>query len=111
MSGDRPRDEVMIRDIMRGQNLDGRDAKGDGWSDEEIEHVVGGEGVMRGGGYVLTQAVIIKQRQQLCVDGWIWVGAVEVTAHDESVSINDVTNLREEIQELVVEFGRNGMHP
>ena len=50
---------------------------------------------MRGDGYVLTQAVVIKQRLQLCVDGRIWAGAVEVAAHDESVSINEVTNLRE----------------
>ena len=92
--GDRPRDKVMIRN-MRRPNLDGRDAIGDGGSDEEIEHVVGGGGVMRGGGYVLTQAVIIAQREQLCVDGRVRAETIEVAAHDESVGINDVTNLRE----------------
>ena len=40
---------------MRRPNLNGRDAIGVGGSDEEIEHVVVGGGVMRGGGYVLTQ--------------------------------------------------------
>ena len=49
LSGDRPRDEVRIREIMRRQNLDGRDEIRFGGSDEEIEHVVGGRGVMRGG--------------------------------------------------------------
>ena len=53
--GDRPRDKVMIRNIMRWQDLDGRDAIRARGTNKEIEHVVGG-GVMRGGGYVLTQA-------------------------------------------------------
>ena len=50
---------------------------------------------MRGGGYVLTQAVIIEQREQLRVNSRVRAGTVEVAARDESVGINDVTNLRE----------------
>ena len=84
--GNQPRDEVMIRNIMGRPNLDGRDAIGVGGSDEEIEHVIGG-GVMRGGGYVLTQAVIIEQREQLRVDGpMLWnLLPLEILNHEQTL--------------------------